>query len=169
MTNLPYRIPDRELGLNLALMLMILKYLGKSKRGKLLVNNDKAQAFLYLIKNPVYLNRVLQLFNQPMVELSYTESFSITSISPDLDPLFDRSTLKALLVILSSKKLIEIKYRNKDGFFYYLSEAGEQIASDLHGSYFDAILKYIRCLEKVQAESATKLNNAINTVLKSRE
>ncbi len=166
MSGVPYLIPDRALELNLSILLLVIKYLGETGRGKQLINNDKAHAFLYLVKNPVFLNYVLQEFGKRQVNLNDAESFSISSISPDFDPLFDHEDLKSLLVILASKNCIKVTYRSKEGFFYTLSSDGHEIASKLKGEYFDLVSKYLERLKEIQSESAGKLNQVINLILR---
>lgn len=164
--NLPYLIPDQDKNFNAALLILILFYLSKSDRGKLLINNERLLIFMYLIKNPIILGKMLEQIGRKSVQLSDTELFSIGSISVNLDPLFDSSWIKNLLKQVSARGFLKADYRKADGFMYSLSDAGISAASQLEGEYFERVRGFLRSLEQVKSESTKNLNQLLNNIFR---
>jgi len=103
---LPFIDSEDDIYINLSIVLIIINSLGKISRGTLKINNGKLHIFLYLIKNPTVLYRLLCMLGKGTVFLNDYDSYSIASISPNFDPLFNRENLKALLSILVDNKLV---------------------------------------------------------------
>jgi hypothetical protein len=163
----PYLIPDNDVDLNVALLLLIISALEKSKKGKLLLNKEKLLIFMYLIKNPVMLDRVLIQLGDTSLELSEAEFYSINSISINLDPLFDYQWIKCLIKICAIKSLISVSYRKEEGFMFSLTAEGSELASRLEGNYFDGIKNYLRKIEVIKSESTTNLNRLLNDIFQN--
>jgi hypothetical protein len=166
MSSLPYIVPDEDVNLNSALLLLVILFLGKSPRGIPLLNNDRLLIFMYLLKNPVILDNVLEQIGKREIELTELESFSINSISINLDPLFDRSWLKGLLLRLSALGCIDAAYRKTEGFVYSLTTIGSGKAENITGAYFDRIRAYLKNLEKIKSEPSLNLNRLINNIFR---
>ena len=165
MNSLPYIVPEKEMGLVLGKFLMIISVLGKTKRGKWVINVEKIQIFTYLITNPVVLNKVLLYLNKDGVEVTEKEFFSVKTISQNIDSLFDLKLVKNLLKVSASKKFLEIKYDKVNGFVFYLSEEGLKAVDSFEGDYFLRINRYLNTMMPLQTESVSKINNAISAVL----
>lgn len=162
----PFLNPDQDINLNCGLLLLTILSLGKSIRGIPLLNNDRLLIFLYLLKNPIILESVLEQVGRREIYLTNIEIFSINSISINLDPLFDRDWLKSLLMMVSSLGYIEAKYRKVDGFMYLLTSAGRGAAERLEGPYFDRIKVYLKNLELMKSEPTQNLNRLINNIFR---
>lgn len=164
--SLPYIEPDYDIHLNLSTVLLIISALGYSKQGTLKINNERLHVFLYLIKNPTKLNTFLKSFDKKGVNLSEVNTLSVSSISSNVDSLFDRPALKSLISILIKKKLIEIEYKIKDGFFYKPTKKGNDVVERINGDYFIEIKKHCEKLKNVLSFSESKINKAVNAIIR---
>lgn len=162
MNKLPFVIPDRDINLNLGLVLLIFENVGLSARGIPLLNNERISVFFYLIKNPTILQKTLQRYGKGTVVLKENETASVSSISVNLDSLFDRSWTKALVKHLIARNLIETTYRQKEGFLYKLSRKGELAASSLKSEYFSRIRYFLSELKSLKSESTSNINKMLN-------
>lgn len=167
MNRLPYLDPDRELSLNLGILLIILDCLSVTKREKRVLTLDKAQIFMYLASSPVMLNRVLAVAGMNEVAMDENEYYTVSSISSNVDPLFNREKIKHLFKQLTAKSLLEVSYSSKDGFLFELNDAGKEKAQYLTDNYFSSTRKYVKQLGKLQSTSIGMLNSYINMALKT--
>lgn len=163
---LPYIEPEDDIYLNLSIVLIVIQTLGMTKNGTLKINNERLHIFLYLLKNPVKLNSVLVSLGKSSLLLSEQETFSITSISPNVDPLFDRSALKSLLSILVANKLVDVEFKRKNGFFYQLSGKGQSAVKELRDEYLLEIRLLCEKLKSVLSLSESKLNQSLNQIIR---
>lgn len=163
---LPFLDTDDDLYNNLCTVLIIISTLGKTSRGTLKLNNGKLHIFLYLVKNPVALNDVLGMLGKGAALLSDVDTFSVTSISPNIDPLFDRVSLKSLLSILIAKQLVTVSYKKNDGFFYVLSESGKNATSELRYNYLKEISLLCDKLKGILGTSDSLLNRTMSKTLR---
>lgn len=159
---LPYQVPDNDLTLNIAILLVILAILGKTPRGKLLMNNERLQLSFHLLKNPVILNNVLAAYDKPRANLQNYDEYSIASISNNLDPLHDGYRLKTLLQRAAALKLIRVEYRKTEGFMYNLSQAGMALVEKLEGEYYESLRSYANSLSSLNTVTTTNLNDLID-------
>lgn len=166
MTRIPYLNPDQDVNINTGLLILIIFFLGKSARDIALLNNDRLLIFLYLLKNPIIPDNVLEQVGRREISLTNVELYSINSISINLDPLFDREWLKSLLMRLSAMGYLAIKYRKTDGFMYLLTDSGREVAENISGPYFDRIKIYLKNLEMIKSESTTNMNRLINNIFR---
>ena len=98
--------------------------------------------------------------------MSVIDSFSISSISPNLEPLFDRALLKSLLAVLISKRLIDVVYKDNKGFFYILTPKGTNVFDELNEEHFIEIKLFCEKLTRVMSISDTEFNSALQSILK---
>ena len=159
---LPYQVPDNDLTLNVAILLVILATLGKTPRGKLLLNNERLQICFHFLKNPVTLNIALAAYNRPRAQLQNYDEYSIASISKNLDPLHDSRRLKVLLQHASAMNLIRVEYRKTEGFMYDLSQAGIGLVEQLEGEYYDSLRSYAQSLTHLNSVPTTNLNELVD-------
>lgn len=164
--SLPFLDSDTDMHLNLGALLIVMEVLSKTRRGRLVLNNGRLHIFLYLVKNPVALNNVLNLCGKDSVILMQVETYSINAISPNFDTLFDRAALKSLLITLVSKDLIEVHFKKKDGFFYALTERGVEMSLSLNSDYFSEIRSSCVNMMSIQSLSESKLNDHLNEVIR---
>lgn len=161
MSKLPYFIPDEELSLNVGVLILMLEKLGATSRGRLLLNNERLRTYLYLIKNPLILNRVLRKFCYPVARLEAYDEYSISGISDNLDPLHDDHRLKHLLSVLAGYGFIDVKYKKTEGFLYKLSAKGKAIEKSIDGDYFCSVRNYMGAMASLNNVSTSNLNAAI--------
>lgn len=159
---LPYQVPDNDLTLNVAILLVILAVLGKTQRGKPLMNNERLQLTIHLLKNPVILNNALAAYDKPRARLQNYDEYSIASISNNLDPLHDSHRLKTLLQRAAALNLIRVEYRKTEGFMYDLSETGMALVGKLEGEYYDSLRLYAKALSSLNTVTTTNLNELID-------
>ncbi|MCO4858843.1 hypothetical protein MKD49_20305 [Herbaspirillum sp. WGmk3] len=167
MSNLPYLVPDQDGGLNLATMMIILLFLAKTDRGKKLINNERLLIFMYLLRNPIVLNKVLEQIGKDTVALSENERYSIGGITVNLDPLFDSNWIKRILQEAAGRGLLEVTYRKTEGFMYSLSHTGIALANNLNGDYFDRLRIFSKSLQQVNSETTKNLNVLLNNVFRA--
>jgi len=167
MNSLPYIEPNRELSLNLGLLLILLESLAVTKKEKRVLNLDKTQLFFYLLLNPVIMNRVLILAGKKEINMRENEYYTVSSMSSNVDALFDREKIKDLFKVLASKELIEVTYSAKEGFLFELNERGISQSQSLNDNYFSLVRKYTKQLETLRSFSIGKLNGFINMVLRT--
>jgi hypothetical protein len=163
---LPFIEPDDNIYLNLCITIILLKQLGRTKKGTVKINNERLHIYQYLVKNPIKLNEVLSLLGKNSVLISQQESYSVSSISTNVDPLFDRESLKALITILVAKKFVNVEYKKKEGFFYTLSSLGDEKASVLTDNYFSEIKLLCEMLQSTLSVSLSNLNQALSQIMR---
>jgi hypothetical protein len=168
MRPLPFFVPDHSEALNVGLLLLILRALGISQRKKWLLNQERLLAFLYLIKHPVVLAKLLGRLDLISPALALEDTHSVASLAVNVDALFDHAHLKRLLRHAASHGLIAVSYRKTDGFLYALSEAGQAAADTLRGDYFDKARRYLDALEQVNSLSTAALNTTLSDIFKDR-
>jgi hypothetical protein len=166
MGSLPYLNPDVNDELNVGLLLLLVHELGRTDRGRLLLNNERLLIFLYLVKNPVMLERVLLELGRQGVVLDDVEAYSVNSISVNVDPLFDNAWIKRILRYAASRKFISAVLRKSDGFMYLLSEEGERVVKDLNGDYFNRVREYAIKLKQLNTTSNSNLNKLLNSIFR---
>jgi hypothetical protein len=164
--SLPYIEPDYDIHLNLAMVLVIIHLLGVTNRGTLKINNERLHIFLYLLKNPIKLNGLLNALGKGSILLNEQSTFSVSSISSNVDSLFDRAALKSLIGILINKKLIQVVYKSKDGFFYKITERGATAVDSLRDEYVYENKLLCEKLKTVLSFSESQLNQALNQVIR---
>lgn len=160
---LPFRDPDNELSLNIAIVLLIIAVLGKTPRGKLLLNNERLLTCKYLLKNPLVLNKILAVCDKPRVSLRPHDEYSIASISMNSDSLHDGRKLKFLLQHAAALGLIKVSYRKVDGFLYDLSQEGLALTKELKGDYFESLNSYAEALIQLNSMATAKLNGLVES------
>lgn len=163
---LPFIEPEDDIYINLCVLLILISALEKTSRGILKLNNKKLHIFLYLLKNPTALNKMLSILGKDSAILQERDTYSVTSISPNIDPLFDREALKSLLSILVAKNLVTVTYQKDGGFLYCLSQAGIYLVTGLSGAYLTEITNLCEKLKALLSQSESQLNNTINRIIR---
>lgn len=163
---LPFLTPDDDLHFNLAVITLIVRFLSQTKRGTLKLSNERLHVYHFLVRNPVKLNQVMEVLGKENVLLSHQDSYSVASISANVDPLFDRESLKSLLTILIAQKLVEVEYKKNDGFLYKLSAKGKELADLLNDEYYTEIKLNCNRLKSTLSMSQSNLNNALGQIMR---
>tara|TARA_R110000850_G_scaffold204342_1_gene330571 strand:+ start:1236 stop:1745 length:510 start_codon:yes stop_codon:yes gene_type:complete len=164
---LPFIEPEDDIYINLCVLLLLINMLGKTNRGALKLNNDRLHIFLYLLKNPTALNNLLFNLGKGNIVLQQRDIYSVTSISPNIDPLFDRESLKSLLCVLVSKKMVLVTYKKNEGFFYSPSENGMNIARELNDEYLTEISRLCEKLKILLSFTESQLSKMVNKIIQN--
>jgi hypothetical protein len=157
MSALPFAQPDRDINLNLSIALLVLEGLAVSNRGKNLLNAERLQLILFLIRHPTVLVSVCRSLGKEVISLDDSEAYSIASIALDIDQLFNSPYIKILIKGLSTKGLIGVSYRRADGFMFSLSQRGKEIAFKLSSEYFQRVREYVEALKELNSEPTRNL------------
>lgn len=164
--NLPFLEPRNELSLNATVVMAILIGLPKTRSGKLVLNLERLQIYLFLILNPTTLNKLLAKSNKTLIELREDEEYSVTSVSYNFDPLFGREKMQLILQFLSANGLLESTYSKDYGFVFNLNSKGLETYSEFSGEYFHDLSKYTEKASQLQSSSVGKLNSGLNQIIK---
>ncbi|QTL41250.1 hypothetical protein HGO23_08080 [Xenorhabdus budapestensis] len=165
MNTLPYIPLDEELNLNISLLIILIHTLSKNKNDVWILNKNKAQIFMYLIKNPSKLEEVMTLTGKKNVSIDMSETYTIKSFSLNVDILFETSKIKTLLKKIAAMGFLSVKKIGNVTYFS-LSYLGENFYNELDGEYFNSIKNYTKSLEKIKSLSSRKLNSILNEVFK---
>ena len=162
MNSLPYIDPDRELGLNLCIALIVLDKLSETKRGNPILSIDRAQIYMHLAMRPKILNDVLIFLDKKKVPLRENEYFNVNAISKNSDFFYDRKLIKKLIGLIGSLGLLKITYLEKDGFVLSLTDHGKAHVEKLTQSYFMDVKRYSEYMMALQSVSINSLAGTLN-------
>ncbi|AID91747.1 MULTISPECIES: ABC-three component system middle component 4 [Enterobacteriaceae] len=165
MSSLPYIPLDEDFNLNVALLIILIHTLSKNRNDVLLLDRNKIQIFLYLIKNPSKLEAVMILAGKKNTSIDMTETYTIKSLSLNVDILFSTQKIKTLLKKLSI--LGWLRVTKSDGASYFsLTTQGESAYEQFGGEYFNSVKTYTKSLDKIKSLTSSKLNSILNEVFK---
>ncbi|EMA2446694.1 hypothetical protein U2G60_001927 [Vibrio fluvialis] len=162
---LPFIEADENIYLNISIVMILLYYLSFTKRGAMKMDNERIHIYDYLVRNPQKLSKFLNSLGQG-VFFNMNDDYSVSSISYNLDPLFDRDRMKNILTILASNNLIEVDYKNKSGFLYSLTEDGKNKVERLDGEYFSEIKHLSKLLIPTLSLTISQLNVSLNKIIR---
>lgn len=180
---LPYLLIDDDFNLNYSLVALTLHKLGLSSKNNAVLDFEKLQIFLYLTKNPSKINSILNLAGKKTALINSQYTYTIESLSTNVDILFDRAKLKYLLREMAARGMLTCeKVSDQDQIKYLLNEHGENFVNQLLNNtsvdwppssplaselnYFSATLGVIGSLASLQSQSPGKLNSYLNSIFK---
>lgn len=166
MSKLPYIQPERELYYNLGVLLLVISGLAVTKKRKKVLSIDKIQSFYFLTTRPSLLNNVLKLANKNQIPIEESDYYTVGTLSPNVEELFDRERILTMLKILSSKNFLSVEYSNSDGFLFDLTDIGRNKSNELTEGYFQKISSFIKLLSELQSQTPSKLNGYITSALR---
>lgn len=172
ISNLPYLPIDEEFDLNTAILALLLLNMAQNGRGNLVLDFEKIQIFLYLIKNPSKISKILRLADKPSTPLDKKLTYTIESMSSNVDILFNRRKAKLLIRRLAALGFLRCEGNAKSNSIRYaLSDMGNNFACSLAGeaadkNYFCSLIEIISKLGPLQSQPTTKLNAWLNTLFK---
>lgn len=172
LSSLPYIPIDEELDLNIAILALLLLNLSQNKKGSFVLDFEKTQVFLYLIKNPSRISKILRLADKSSAPLDKKLTHTIESMSSNVDMLFNRQKVKVLIRRLAALGFLRCEgTANSTSIKYALSDSGAVFAGSLvneaaGGRYFSSLLEIISKLGPLQSQPTTKLNVWLNTLFK---
>lgn len=161
--NLPFVDPDRNLHLNLAVVLIIVSRLNKSKRGKSVLDQDRINIYHYLLSNPTQLQFVILKSGKLPPTIGIEDEFSLKALAPDLDEAYDTKETGLLIQALIEKNLIRCSLSDDGSALYSITSEGEQIEQALVADYFDMIRAYCHNLLDLQSTTVSKIFKEISS------
>lgn len=168
MSSLPYIPLDEEFSLNIGILAIILENLSKNRNGNAVLDIDKAQFFMYLMKNPAKIEKVMLFLGKKIPIIDEKETRTIKSLSNNVDILFDNKKIKTILKTMAIRGLLVVE-RDAEKSYLKLSEAGEGFAASLNGDFFVSIRNYSESLSSLKSLSSSKLYKILNEVFKEAE
>lgn len=166
MSSLPFLQPERDFFYNAGILMLIIGKLARTNRGKAVLTVDKIQTFYFLVTRPVFLNKVLSKAGKKQFIIDQTDYFTVDTIAPNLDELFNRGKVTELIKVLSVKGYIQASFNEKEGFLFELNENGVLILKEFNTGYYKKINAFIDSLAKLQSENSSKISTYINSILK---
>lgn len=172
ISSLPYLPIDEEFNLNTSILALLLLNMAQNGRGSFVLDFEKIQVFLYLIKNPSKIGKILRLADKPSAPLDKKLTYTIESMSSNVDILFDRRKTKLLIRHLAALGFLKCEGDAKGSSVRYaLSDLGSTFAFSLtteakNNNYFFSLGEIISKLAPLQSQPATKLNAWLNTLFK---
>lgn len=168
MNSLPYIPLDEEFSLNLCILLIIIDVLGENKNSDAVLDINKAQVFMYLIKNPSKIERAMYLSGKKIPVIDRAETHTIKGLSLNVDILFNAKKIKELVKFLAYKGMI--KTVKDDGVtLINLSESGKVFSSELEGEFFNQIKTHAKSISTLKSNTTSKLNKLVNDLLRISE
>ena len=172
ISSLPYVPIDEEIDLNTVILVLLLSKMAKNNRKNLVLDFEKIQIFLYLIKNPSNISKILRLADKASVPLDEKLTYTIESMSCNVDILFNRRKVKLLIRRLAALGFLRCEGAAKDNSIRYtLSDSGNDFAGSLireatDKKYFYSLAEIISRLAPLQSQPTTKLNAWLNALFK---
>ena len=171
-SELPFIPIDEDFSLNITILTVLLTRLATTNRGSYVLDFEKIQALLYLIKNPAKINDILTLAGKQYAPLDTRYTHTIESMSNNVDILFDRDKLKYLFKSMAAWGLLGCYFDEKQkNIKYYMSKKGLTFSESLEKKsapteyYFD-LVDIIESVAPLQSQPTTKINSWLNITFK---
>lgn len=164
---LPFLDPDRNLHLNLAVILIIASRLKTSKRGKYVLDQDRINVYHYLLSNPTQMQFAVFKFGKSPLTISIEDEYSLKALAPALQDAYDTKEIALLIQALIQKNLIHCSISSDGSAVYSITSEGEQIEQSLVAEYFDMIRDYCCNLLDLQSTTVSKILKEISSPLKN--
>lgn len=160
--NLPFIDPDRNIHLNLAIVLIIVGRLSNSKRGKGVLDKSRINIYHYLLTNPTQLQLAVLNSGKTPPRIDVENEFNLKALAPDIDEAYDTKEIALLIQALIEKNLISCSPSDDGSALYSITPEGEQLEQSLTSEYFDVIRAYCRNLIELQSIAVSKLLKEIS-------
>lgn len=165
--DLPFVIPENDLDLNLLLVYTIVYYLNKTSTGKLVLDIERLNIYVYLVKNPHILYKVLVKLSKKSFVLKSYEILSFKADNNDSETLYDNKILKFYIQILMTNNQIKTEYNEKIGFVFYPSDEANNYMN-FENKYFERVLNFIEKLKQINSTSLSQINTTIKNILEGK-
>lgn len=149
MINLPFIVPEFDMNVRLARVLIIINYLSTLRNGRDVLNLEKVIIFDFLLHHPKILYHVLKSegVNNPF-DLEDYDTESIETISPSKFLFFEREKIKQLTKMLYTKNLINITVN--DDIFFTPTDKGKKFVEQMLSSYLIRLKKLTSSMTKLK-------------------
>jgi len=165
MTKLPFYIPDYEVNLRLGKILLLLHIIKEQKKDKFVLSLEKIAILEFLTKHPILLNKLLSDKKLKIINLQHSEKWSIEAMYPNRGQLFDFKKIKALLNLLITYGLVEIKLKNNYEVYYAINDEGDACASQFESTYFQRLKHILIEMKPLIKVSYSKISSEIEPYL----
>lgn len=166
--NLPYITIDEDLHLNTAILILILNNLSRNSKGNLKLDLPKIQVFMFLIKHPSHINAILEATGKISQDLKQYSTYTIDSLSINVDELFNLKKIRFLLSKLASLNLLSAIYDPKNGLSFHLTDDGVKLAKKFNDAHFESVKTYITALTPLLSITSSKLHSVLNCIFKEK-
>lgn len=165
--DLPFVIPENDLNLNLLLVYTVVYHLNKTSTGKLILDMERLNIYVYLVNNPHILYKVLVKLSKKSFVLKSYEVLSFKADNNDSESLYNNKILKYYIQILMTNNLIKTEYNEKIGFvFSPTSETNNYMNFD--NQYFKRVLNFIEKSKQINSTSLSQINTTIKNILEGK-
>lgn len=162
--DLPFVIPEDDLELNLLLVLLTVYHLCKTSSGKNILSIERLNIYVYLIKNPHILHRVLIRLSKKSFLLKSYEVLSFKADNNGSDILYNSKVLKYYIQMLMANNMIKMEYCEQIGFVCTPTDEAENYIK-VDSRYFKRILNFIDKMKQINSTSTSAVNTAIKNIL----
>lgn len=162
--NLPFIIPEDDFELNLLLIFQIVYFLNSTSRGLNILDIERLNIYVYLVKNPHILYRVFLRLGKKSFTLKSYEISSYKSERNDIETLYDNELVRYYIQLLTSNNLISIKYNEKIGFVFIPNEDTEKYINT-DSEYFKRNITLIEKIKQINSTTVSQINTAIKSIL----
>jgi hypothetical protein len=165
--DLPFVIPENDLDLNLLLVYTVVYYLNKTSTGKLVLDIERLNIYVYLVKNPHILYKVLVKLSKKSFVLKSYEILSFKADNNDSETLYNNKILKFYIQILMTNNQIKTEYNEKIGFVFYPSDEANNYMN-FENKYFERVLNFIEKLKQINSTPLSQINTTIKNILEGK-
>ncbi|MGP2899617.1 ABC-three component system middle component 4 [Serratia ureilytica] len=165
-SNLPFIPLDEEYSLNLSIMVIIIANMSKNSKGNLVLDMNKLQVFLYLVKNPSRIISILNIAGKKNSFIDQQQTYTIKSLSSNVDILYDNNRIKCLIKKLAFSGVLLADKIEDNTVKLYLSDKGLALAEKFDGAYFETLKMLVLAIKPLQSLPASKLNSLLNQVFR---
>ncbi|KAB8311471.1 hypothetical protein EH227_03245 [Rouxiella chamberiensis] len=148
------------------MLAIAISMLSHNRNGNLVLDLNKLQVFIYLIKNPSKIDDVLLAAGKKPAFIESKLTYTIKSYSSNVDVLFDNRKIKFLLKKMASSGLLLAEKIKEDTTKLYLSNKGQIFSAGFSEGYFLEIKKMVSAILPLQSLPTPKLNAILNQVFK---
>ncbi|AXH13043.1 ABC-three component system middle component 4 [Halarcobacter bivalviorum] len=167
LKNLPFITPEDDFELNLLLTFQIVYFLNSTARGLNILDIERLSIYVYLLKNPHILHRVLIKLGKKRFTLKSYETSSYKSERNDTETFYDNKIVRYYTQLLASNNLISITYNEKIGFVFTPNKDTEKYIN-ADSEYFKRNITLIEKIKQISSTSVSKINTAIKSILEER-
>lgn len=164
---LPFITPEDDFELNLLLTFQVVYFLNSTSRGLNILDIERLNIYVYFLKNPHILYKVLIRLGKKNFILKSYETGSYKSERNDTETLYDNELVRYYIQLLSSNNLINIIYNDKIGFVFTPSQDTEKYIN-ANSEYFKRNITLIEKIKQINSTSISKINTTIKTILEER-
>jgi len=168
LEDLPFIIPEEDSELNLLLILLIIYYLNSTSRGTHILDLERLNIYIYLVKNPHILHKVLIKLNKKSFLLKSYEFSSYKAENNNSEAFYNSEAVGYYIQILASNNLVNIEYNEKVGFVFIPSEDVDNHIN-VNTTYLKRSVDLINKIKQINSISISKINTEIKNILKEGE